>query len=189
MQRRFHSLWINDENCSSRQRSLNTPTLGVSAPEREALKITTLSVDFRGTLHSKTGFPLMEPDRLELYENGTVTGYEVFDGKQTVSYDSIYFPEYLDKKDKYAYLLGQVQPMVTIYTEAQDKDRLLMFKDSYAHCLIPMWLNEFSEIRLIDLRFFNADNLAQINISEYDRTLFLYSADVFAHQLSTGNPA
>lgn len=165
-------------------------SMGVGPLDAAALTRETVSQDFLGTLHSKTGFPLVAADSMERYQQGAATAYEIFDGKTTTRYDSIYFPEFLEKKDKYSYFLGQVQPAVTIFTEATDKGRLLVFKDSYAHSLAPMLLDSFSEIKLVDLRYFNAAGLQeQLGEEQYDQVLFLYSADVFAHQLGTGKLA
>lgn len=147
----------------------------------------TLTTNFEGTYQSKTGFPLVEADIIELYQAGEVTSYEVFDGEKTQSYDSIYFPEYLEKKDKYSYFLGQVQPYVTIHTKANTGKSLIIFKDSYAHCMIPMLLKDYDEIRLVDLRYLNGNNIGEIiEMQNYDEALFLYSTDVFANQNVSG---
>lgn len=147
----------------------------------------TVSEDFLGTYHSKTGFPLVEKDTIEQYQAGQVTGYTVFDGEQEVKYDSIFFSEFLSKKDKYSYFLGQVQPYVTVQTNAGTGKKLIIFKDSYAHCLLPMLLADYDTIRLVDLRYLNGANIGDlVDAGSYDEALFLYSADVFAHQNVTG---
>lgn len=147
----------------------------------------TLSGDFRGTYHSKTGFPLVAADGMEQYTAGVVTGYTVFDGMQETEYDSIFFPEFLDKKDKYSYFLGQVQPQVTVHTAAGTGKKLIVFKDSYAHCMLPMLLADYDEIRLVDLRYLNGKDIGgMVEAKNYDEALFLYSADVFAHQNVAG---
>lgn len=160
----------------------------MNLPDRSnEFKKQTLTESFEGTYQSKTGFPLIEKDTIELFQAGEVTSYEVFDGEKTQSYDSIYFPEYLEKKDKYSYFLGQVQPYVTIKTKASTGKKLIIFKDSYAHCLTPMLLKDYDEIRLVDLRYLNGKNIGEIvEVKNYDEVLFLYSADVFAHQNVSG---
>ena len=67
----------------------------------------------------------------------------------------MYFSEFLDKKDKYAYFLGQNQPAITVYGNSGG-GKLLIFKDSYAHCMAPMLLEKnFSQVTLVDLRYVN----------------------------------
>lgn len=160
--------------------------LDITPRAPEDFSITTVSEDFLGTFHSKTGFPLVEKEQMQLYTSGKDTSYEVYDGTETKTYDSIYFDEYLDKKDKYSYFMGAVQPVVTIKTEADNGRKLLMFKDSYSHCLVPMMLSEYSEITLVDLRYVNPTNLADIvDAKGFDQMLFIYSVDVFSHQVGT----
>ncbi|MDL2323590.1 hypothetical protein LJC61_00365 [Ruminococcaceae bacterium OttesenSCG-928-A16] len=147
----------------------------------------TVSTTFEGTYQSKTGFPLVQKDTIELYQAGQATTFSVFNGAEEVEYDSIFFPEFLQKKDQYSYFLGQVQPYVTVYTGAGTGKKLLLFKDSYAHCLTPMLLADYDEIRLVDLRYLNGANIGSlVQAEQYDEALFLYSADVFAHQKVSG---
>jgi len=167
----------------------NQLALVMSFPERqqEDFEISTVSDQFYGTHHSKTGFPLVSPDNIEVYSAGRVTDYKVFDGAKEIRYDSIYFEDYLNKKDKYSYFLGQIQPYVTVYTASDSGKKLIIFKDSYAHCMIPMLLDDYSEIRLVDLRFIDKFDFNKIlNISDYDEALFLYNTDVFSHQIGAG---
>lgn len=161
--------------------------IGLTASEPADFKVTGVNNDFYGTFHSKTGFPLAVPDIMEVYQRGTVESFEIYDGKETTTRDSIYFDEFLNKKDKYSYFLGQVQPIVTIKTESDSGRKLLIFKDSYAHCLVPMMLADFSEIRLVDLRFANPLTIGeQLEAENYDEALFIYCTDVFSHQLGAG---
>lgn len=161
-------------------------------PDRaDELSITTVSTDFMGTNQSRSGFPLVRADAIDRYEIGHAERYETYglvDGAYAVTeYDSIYFPEYLAQKDKYSYFLGGLQPYATIYTGADTDRKLIIFKDSYAHCLAPMLLADYSEIRLVDLRSFKAEDYgAFVDAGRYDEALFLYSTDTFAQQLGPG---
>jgi hypothetical protein len=142
----------------------------------------TVSSSFDGTLYSKSGVRFIKSDTLEAFLNGFATHCDVFNGKETVSRSGVYFPEYLDKKDKYAYFLGQNQPVVTIYGENENGPRLLMFKDSYAHCMAPMLLENYSLVTLVDLRYINVGLDNFVDIGEYDSALFLLSIETFANQ-------
>lgn len=162
------------------------PSMGL--PERSQ-PVTTLDVDFIGTYHSKTGFPLARADKIEVVsaEDSQVISVEVFDGAETTVRDSYFVDEFLDKKDKYSYFGGQVQPRLTVKTTAETGRKLIIFKDSYAHCLVPMLFGDFSEIRLVDLRFVNPMTIdEQLQIENYDEALFIYSTDVFSHQNGAG---
>ena len=158
-------------------------------PNREAeLMISPLSDSFLGTYHSRTGFPFVDADLMELYQIGTYTRYEtrksIGTNTETTEYDSIFFPEFLDKKDKYSYFLGTLENIVTIYTDAKTDKKIIIFKDSYAHCFAPMLMAEYSEIRLVELRTLTAADYGEtLEIDRYDEALFLYSSDVFSGQV------
>lgn len=161
--------------------------MGLPALTIEDFNVQTVSDNFLGTYHSKTGYPLVQADSIDLYARGQATGFTVNTGLETLQYDDIYFNEFLVKKDQYSYFLGQVQPYVTIYTTSTTGKKLIVFKDSYAHCLTPMMLEDYSEIQLVDMRYLNDTNFeAYLHISEYDEALFVYSTDVFSHQMGAG---
>ena len=163
------------------------PALGLPQRAQEEFAVTTLSNNFVGTYQSRTGLPWVTPDTLELYEAGQAVSYEIFFDplKPPEEHDSLYFEEYLAKKDKYAYFLGPItnSPYVRIHTGSDSGQKLIVFKDSYAHCLIPMLLADYSEICLVDLRAMQAANYDDyLHVADYDAALFLYSTDVFARQ-------
>lgn len=145
-------------------------------------KYNTVSDDFNGTLYSRSGVRFIKSDVIEAYQTDYAEGSTVYNGEETKEYPTIFFDEYLDKKDKYAYFLGPNEPLVTIKGSCGSNKKLLMFKDSYAHCFAPMLLNFYSEITLVDLRYINSDLANIIDIDSYDNVLFLYSADSFANQ-------
>ena len=66
-----------------------------------------------------------------------------------------------------------------ISTSADTDDTLLLLKDSYANCMIPMLTPFFSKIVIIDPRYFS-DSLDGI-MKEYSFThvLFLYNLNTF----------
>ncbi|HZW49252.1 MAG TPA: DHHW family protein [Bacillota bacterium] len=151
--------------------------LGLAPAEYKAEAV---SHDFNGTLYSKSGVRFIEPDTMEAFQSNAVAGCSIVSDGAPVFYDSVYFKEYLDVKDQYSYFLGQNQPIVTLYGNQATGKKLLMFKDSYAHCLAPMLLQHYDEIVLVDLRYINAEISDLINIGEFDQVLFLYSIDTFA---------
>lgn len=158
-------------------------------PNRQAqLQTEVVSDSFLGTNHSRTGIPFVQADTIERYQIGQVQHYETTTLENneyiTSEYDSMYFSEFLTQKDQYSYFLGRLQPYVTITTGAQTGKKLIIFKDSYAHCLVPMLMEDYSEIRLVDIRsLFTDDYGALVDVTRYDEALFLYSTDVFSQQL------
>ncbi|MCL1805908.1 MAG: DHHW family protein [Clostridiales bacterium] len=62
---------------------------------------------------------------------------------------------------------------------AQSARKLMIFKDSYAHCFVPFLLPHFDEIHLADLRYWKRDPIAYMEEHGIQEVLFLYNADDF----------
>ncbi|MBQ8869693.1 MAG: hypothetical protein IJ027_08330 [Oscillospiraceae bacterium] len=142
------------------------------------------SYDFYGTYSSRSKISVAA-DTIDIYSLAssdlTVTEVIVNDGKEEKSYDSLYFRDWLNEKDKYSVFLGQVQPEVTIKTNVQNDKKLLIFKDSFAHSLVPFLSLHYSEIKLIDLRYTNQNYRDIAEVSEYNDVLLLYNIDSLVH--------
>ncbi len=143
-----------------------------------------VSDSFLGTLYSKAGYRNVQADTINAYRipEGRTVQCSVFTGQETKEYDSPYFAEKLEVKDKYSYFLGENQPIVTLNSNAGTGKKLLVFKDSYAHSLAPMLTESYDQITLVDLRYINGGYSEYIDVSQYDDVLMMYSVDVFAHQ-------
>jgi hypothetical protein len=153
---------------------------GLDAAEYTADKI---SDSFNGTLYSNSRVRFVQSDSMEAFNCGFTAKCDVLEKIDTVkSYDSMYFTEYLGKKDKYAYFLGPNEPVVMIYGENKDAPSLIMFKDSYSHCMAPMLLENYSRITLVDLRYIQSYFNQYFNIYDYDQALFLCGIDTFVNQ-------
>lgn len=153
--------------------------LGFSEVSYNKYHIEHASNDFKGTLYSKTLYDKIAPDSIDLYnyENGAkVTSVEVNDGMEVKEYESIYFREYLEEKDKYLVYLGQNQPLITIKTDVKNDKKLLVIKDSYANSFIPFLTQHYSEITVLDLRFIRTSYNNIVNMDDYNQVLILYGA-------------
>ncbi|MGN0606468.1 MAG: DHHW family protein [Oscillospiraceae bacterium] len=157
--------------------------LGFSPIVYDKYDIEHASDSFKGTFYSTSLYDRIKPDTIDIYrydEGSSVTNYIVNDGKELKEYDSIYFREYLEQKDKYCTYLGPNQPVVTIKTDVHNDKKLLIIKDSYAHCFAPFLTQHYSEITLIDLRYIGVSAKDIVNISDYSQVLFLYNASTFS---------
>ena len=140
-------------------------------------------IDFIGTFYSKTLYDGVETDTLDFYhfakgDNVTDVIVTTEYGKEPDHYSSMYFREYLDVKDKYSSFLGTNKPLITIKTGSEG-GKLLIFKDSYAHCYTPFLTQHYSEITLVDMRYIKMSYNAVVNPEDYDQVLFLYNASSF----------
>lgn len=116
----------------------------------------TASDSFNGTLYSQSGIHWLEPDNMEFWvqeEGLTVTSWRT--GKEEPA--SLYDRTYLEKKDKYSSFLGGNQPLCVIKNEnVTDGSKLLLVRDSYSDALAPFLAQRFSEVHLLDLRYYRA---------------------------------
>ena len=142
------------------------------------------SDSFKGTFYSKTLNTSVKGDTMDYYHDPdgdkpmTVEVTQVFGSDPEVS-DSIYYRNYLDVKDKYASFLGTNAPIVTIRT-GNEGGKLLIIKDSYAHCYSQFLTDHYSEITLIDMRYIQISYKKIIDVSNYDEALVLYNVSSFA---------
>lgn len=154
--------------------------LGIPVRDYESFGVHQVSNSFLGTLSSKSGFRFITPDVMEAAADTGAT-LTVPGGKGAKDYTSIYFSDWLSKKDKYSYFLGPNEAVVTVKTGVPGGKKLLVFKDSYAHTLVPYLLKDYSEITLVDLRYLNTDLAKSVDLRAYSQALFLYGVDVFSH--------
>lgn len=159
---------------------------GLSERKYDLMKV---SDSFNGTNYSKSGVRFVEPDVIEAQRLPDGVVCTVYTGTNGKAHDGAYFEEYLGKKDKYAYFLGQNEGLVKLTGGKEGGRKLLMFKDSYAHCFAPLLLDEYSEITLADARYLRLKLSEVSDLSEYDDVLFLYSMDGFVSQDSLGKMA
>ena len=79
--------------------------------------------------------------------------------------DDLYKEKYLNENDKYSYFLDGNHGFVEIKNKNLTNDKkTLVIKDSFANCFIPFMVNDYQQIDVIDLRYFN------IPISNFLRT-------------------
>ncbi len=142
------------------------------------------SNSFKGTLFSKTLNNKITPDTIDYYTlsaGDPVVSVEIQNGDKVNTYDTLYFREYLEVKDKYSSFMGSNSPIMNIHSELiGNTKKLLIFKDSYAHCLIPFYTKNYSEITVVDMRYINTDYREFITVSDYDEVLFVYNVITFS---------
>ncbi|MCI6569455.1 MAG: DHHW family protein [Dysosmobacter sp.] len=141
--------------------------------------VETVSGDFNGTLYSQSGVHWMEPDYMQFWvpeEGLTVTSWRSGAPETAALYDRTY----LDQKDKYSAFLGGNQPLCVIRNEAlPDGGKLLLVRDSYSDSLAPFLSQSFSEVHLLDLRYYRASVAQYAAENDIDGILVLYSVPNF----------
>ena len=146
-----------------------------------------VSDSFYGTTYSSSGAAWVAPDHIYTYvpEGGTmghitVTGYP--EGAPIDS--SLYHPEKLEVKDKYAYFLGGNQPLCVIQNPDAPNGKLLVIRDSYSDSLAPFLAEQFQEVHLFDLRYNNMSIQQYVADNSIDQVLVLYSVSNFSTDIN-----
>lgn len=149
----------------------------VSLEEYEEIKLTD---KFYGTSYSSSGVRFIAPDIIYKFynknqENVNISVYEDSEIKEGVLYDL----NYLKVKDKYSVFLGGNHPLIKINTNKENGKNLLVFKDSYFNSLAPFLVGNYSNIHVVDLRYYKGNFTEYIKENKIDEVLFLYSIDNF----------
>lgn len=156
--------------------------LGFSPVPLSKYDIEHASTEFQGTYYSKTLYSKTQPDIIDIYsckDGSSVLSCTVSNAVEENTYDSIYFRDYLDVKDKYSVYLGMNQPCIKIQTNLQSDKKILIFKDSYANSFVPFLTQHFSEITVMDMRYVN-DFRDYADPDDYTHILFLYNSTTFS---------
>lgn len=147
----------------------------------------TLTDDFHGTIDAKVNIDL-PGDTIECYEPLTVVPYTLT-YNHTEERTSLYDTSYLEGRDKYAVFFGGNQPLIEAKTESTSDRRLLIIKDSYANCFLSFAMQDFSQIDIVDLRYFNENLGEYMKDKDYTDVLVLYNAAGFAEDASVAKLA
>ncbi len=107
---------------------------------RESFEIEIIE-DFSGTTAGRANFPFYTKDTLEIWHLPDDDEYVVTaDGEEM---NGFYNRDYLQKSDKYSVFLDGTHDVTTIKKKGEERDTLLIAKDSFANCLIPFLAREF----------------------------------------------
>ncbi len=132
---------------------------------------------FYGTLYSRSGARYIQPDGIDVYvPSGEITVTHIEGNKEVVT--GLYDEEKLAVKDKYAFFMGGNQPLAVVRTDS-DGQKLLLIRDSYADCEIPFLCGAFSEIHVLDLRYYRDSLSAYIEENSIDCVVISYSLRSF----------
>ena len=157
--------------------------LGYTPVPLDAYNETVRSTEFYGTVFSSSGVRWVSPDTITTYvpDTGiTVTSY-TYDsaGNPVEEPRALYDTSFLSVKDKYSMFLGGNQSLGVVKTPNTDKPKLLIIRDSYADSLVPFLTAHFSEIHLVDLRYYKLSLADYIQQNDIDQALVLYSVPNF----------
>ncbi len=158
--------------------------IGEIPMSQEEFDIQKIEDNFLGTIYSKINLKLSS-DEMYLYDSGK--SYTVEYNMDGVLKNSLYEMSYLDTKDKYSVYLGGNNPIVKIDSENHNGKKLLILKDSYAHCFTPFAANHFETTYMVDLRYFNMPISQFIEENKITDVLVLYNVNSYVKDKNLEN--
>ncbi len=152
-------------------------SIGAAGKSYEEYGIKAVSNSFYGTLYSKALDRKAIPDEIDApMELPPVKVY--CDGVQK---EGIYDKSKLEEKDQYAYFFGGNYGEVDIINEsAASEKKLLMIKDSFANSMVPFLMEEYTQIKMVDMRYFKGSLQELAEEYQAEEILVLYEMSNFA---------
>lgn len=139
-----------------------------------------VSDSFLGTLSSKVGYYDGSPDEIFVYLPKTANDEVVVSYiEEKTKSPSLYDTSKLEIKNKYELFLKGNHPLVKIKTTAKNTKTLLVIKDSYANCFVPFLTPFFSNIVILDPRYYFEDIYELVEMENVTDILYLYNANTF----------
>ena len=138
--------------------------------------------DFYGTTYNTSGFWLNESDTIEVWKNrDNHSTCEITANGKTTAYKSMFFPKQLEGADKYTVFLNGNNPVTTVKNpDNKGKEKLLVIKDSFSHCLAPFLSENFYQITLVDMRYYKKTVSEEILAKDkFDKVLICMGMDNF----------
>ncbi len=128
---------------------------------------------FSGTTAARANFPFYKKDVLEIWHLPDDNDYEVTADGETLS--GFYERSHLDTSDKYSVFIDGTHNLTEITKKGEDRETLLIAKDSFANCLIPFLAREYNIIAL-DLKL-NVDISSAAEEYGADAVLIVYNTE------------
>ncbi len=134
-----------------------------------------LDVDFYGVYAGRAPKPL-DPETIYYLTNGNLENVKVIDWENGGREISLYDMEKAHGKDAYdMFLSGELSKVTIENPNAKTDKELVVFRDSYGRSILPLMVEDYAKITVIDIRY----QIPQILLMGVDfenaDVLFLYS--------------
>ena len=158
-------------------------SLGITPADKSLFTVEKYN-DFYGTTYSTSGFWLTQPDTIEIWNNKNNTekniSVEIIEGDEKQDYHSMYFYNHLKEDDKYPVFIDGNHAMTRIKNTNAAGGKILLVKDSFSHCLAPFLAENYSEVILVDMRYYKNSISELAQQEKPDNILVLYGIDNLA---------
>ena len=157
---------------------------GLAGDSAFSFRPVTVTDSFEGTIASRLDI-VGRADSIERFDPEIPFDYYLIYNQSDDIRNTVYQDSFLERKDKYAYFYGGNFGLIQAKMPEHETGRkLLVIKDSYAHCFVPFTYALFDQVDMLDTRYYNASISALIGQENYTDILFLFNAAGFAEETS-----
>ena len=132
--------------------------------------------DFYGTTWNKVPLPSVPAEEITAWYKHASRRVSYNNGQYET--DSIYERKYLDGSDQYAVFLNSNQAQTVIQGSGKS-GKLLLIKDSYGNTFAQFPVEDYAEVHVLDLRFFQGNVVEYAKENGITDTLVLYGTQNF----------
>ncbi len=157
---------------------------GVMGTLGEAMNLSPQSVYSESVVEGFSGLyarraEVTDTEQLSYLTSSATEQVKVHNAETDTVHDGVYDYTALESDNLYDMFLYGAAPVLTITNDSVDTEReLLIFRDSFAAALVPLMLDSYSKITVVDLRFISTELLPDYADLEADDVLFLYSTEL-----------
>lgn len=148
----------------------------------ENYTVVSANTPFYGVYYGQSGLPL-KSETIRYLTSETLEACTVYNA-ETQQVGGIYDLERLNGRDPYEMFLSGACPVLIITNPNAAGRELVVFRDSFASSLIPLLLEKYAKITLVDTRYINSHLIGDYVTFENQDVLFLYSATVLNNSRS-----
>lgn len=164
--------WRQERLLSAAQRLC--AAMDASQPQQSDYTQAPLEVPFYGVYYGQAAIP-MEPETIYLMESDTLAECTVYNYETTWT-SNVYDLQKLDSRDLYDVYLSGATALLQIDNPSATTDRkLVVFRDSFGSSMVPLLVQGYKTVTLVDLRYMHSSMLDQFIVFDDQDVLFLYS--------------
>lgn len=132
-------------------------------------------IDFYGVYYGQSALPL-KSEKIYYLTNIHTQDSQVFNLENN-SYTSVYDMDRLQGNDPYDIFLSGASAFLVVENPHATSDKeLVIFRDSFGSSISPLFLEGYSKVTLVDIRYIASDLIGRFIDFENQDVLFLYSA-------------
>ncbi len=151
--------------------------LGISQKFSGDYKKVDSGVSFYGVYYGQSDLPLPS-EKIYYLVNDTIEECTVYNF-ETDSTTSVYDMDKLQGRDAYDVFLSGAAALLVVENPNTDTEKeLIVFRDSFGSSLVPLLLEGYSKITLVDIRYIVSDLLENFITFDQQDVLFLYSTPI-----------